>query len=220
MDFLDRTRAGYDATAAEYATHFDDHLDERPVERAMLAAFAELVRADGHTAVADVGCGTGAATRVLHDLGLVPTGIDLSPNMIDQARLRAPDLDFSVGSMTKLPLPDTCVGGVCAWYSTIHLPDSHLPMALQEFHRVLAPGGVALLGFQVGERPRHLTEAFGVAVDLVFHRRTPAAVGSALAAAGLPVYCQTVREAHDDGVESTPQAFVIARKAHLARMGE
>jgi ubiquinone/menaquinone biosynthesis C-methylase UbiE len=217
LDYLDRTRAGYDATAAEYATRFDRHLDERPVERAMLAAFADLVRATGHTAVADVGCGTGAATRILRDLGLSPTGIDLSPNMIDQARLRAPDVDFRVGSMTELDLPDAGVAGVCAWYSTIHVPDSHLPTAFGEFHRVLTPGGVALLAFQVGDRPRHLTEAFGVAVDLVFHRRTPDAVGSALAAAGLPVSCQTVREAHDDGVESTPQAFVIARKAHLAR---
>jgi ubiquinone/menaquinone biosynthesis C-methylase UbiE len=212
VDFLDRTRTGYDATAAEYATRFDRHLDERPVERAMLAAFAELVRATGHPTVADVGCGTGATTRILRDLGLAPTGIDLSPNMIDQARRRAPDLEFSVGSMTELDLSDACVGGVCAWYSTIHVPDSHLPMTFGEFHRVLAPGGVALLAFQVGDQPRHLTDAFGVSVDLVFHRRTPAAVGSALAEAGLPVYCQTVREANDDGVESTPQAFLIARK--------
>lgn len=213
MDFLERTRAGYDAAAAEFAAMFDRHLDEKPVERATLAAFAELVRATGNPAVADVGCGTGVATRILRDLDLVPTGIDLSPNMIAQARLRNPDLPFTVGSMTALNLPDDSVGGVCAWYSTIHVPDSHLPTAFSEFHRVLAPAGIVLLGFQVGDQPRRYSEAFGIPVDLVFHRRTPSAVESALAAVGFEVYSRTVREADDDGVETTPQAFVIARKA-------
>jgi hypothetical protein len=46
----------------------------------------------------------------------------------------------------------------------------------------------------------------------LFHRRRPADVASELAVAGLQVYAQTVREADDDGVESTPQAILIARK--------
>jgi ubiquinone/menaquinone biosynthesis C-methylase UbiE len=212
VGFLERTRHGYDAAAAEFAALFDRHLDSKPIERATLAAFAELVLATGNPAVADVGCGTGATTRILRDLGVVPAGIDLSPNMIAQARQRSPGLDFTVGSMTDLDLTDGSVGGVCAWYSTIHVPDSHLSTAFSEFQRVLVPGGVVLLAFQVGDQPRHLTEAFGVSVDLVFHRRTASKMGSKLAAAGLPLYSQTVREADGDGVESTPQAFVIARK--------
>ena len=216
MDFLERTRSGYDATAAEYAARFHHHIDDKPVERAMLAAFAGLVRATGLAAVADVGCGTGVTTRILSELGIVASGIDLSPNMIDQARLRNPELDFTVGSMTELSLPDGCVGGVCAWYSTIHVPDTHLPTVFSEFHRVLAPGGVVLLAFQVGDQPRHLTEAFGIPVDLEFHWRTTEAVSVLLESAGLPVYTRTVREADDDGLESTPQAFLLARRADPA----
>ncbi|GAB7071568.1 class I SAM-dependent methyltransferase [Mycobacterium hodleri] len=212
MDFLDRTRAGYDAAAAEFAAMFEHHLDDKPVERALLGAFAELVRATGNPAIADVGCGTGVTTRILAELGVTPTGIDLSPNMIDEARARAPGIRFEVGSMTSLDLPDGTVGGVCAWYSVIHLPDAYLPQAFSEFHRVLVDDGVALVAFQVGDRPRRLTEAFGVALDLEFVRRTPDVVAAELESAGLPVYSTTVREPDDHGVHATPQAFLVARK--------
>ena len=212
MDFLDRTRSGYDAAAVEFAAMFEHHLDDKPIERALLTAFADLVRATGNPEVADVGCGTGVTTRILADLGVTPTGIDLSPNMIVEARARAPGLRFEVGSMTSLDLPDAAVGGICAWYSTIHVPDSHLPQAFSEFHRVLVDGGVALVAFQVGSRPRRLTEAFGVALDLEFVRRTPEAVAAALESAGLPVHSRTVREPDDDGGDATPQAFLVARK--------
>lgn len=114
--------------------------------------------------------------------------------------------------MTALDLPDGSVGGVCAWYSTIHVPDSHLPQVFSEFSRVLVDGGVTLLAFQVGDRPRRVTEAFGVPVELEFHRRTPDAVTAQLTASGLPVYSTTVRDPDDDGVETTSQAFVVARK--------
>ena len=37
-------RAAYDAIAPVYADQFRDTLDERPIERALLAAFAEVIR--------------------------------------------------------------------------------------------------------------------------------------------------------------------------------
>lgn len=212
MDFLDRTRDGYDAAATEFAAMFENYLDDKPIETALLAAFAELVHATGNTSIADVGCGTGVTTRILANLGAEPTGIDLSRNMIDEARARAPELRFEVGSMTSLELADASVGGVCAWYSTIHVPDSHLPQVFSEFHRVLVDGGVALLAFQVGHQPRRFTEAFGKPLDLEFVRREPGAVADMLEAAGLPVYSTTVRAPDDDGVQTTPQAFLVARK--------
>lgn len=211
-DFLRLTRDGYDRTAGPYALRFQNHLDERPVDRAMLSAFAGLVRQRSTARVADVGCGTGAATAMLADLGVDPFGIDLSPNMIDEARRHCPGLEFSVGSMTDLDLPSASVGGVSAWYSIIHIPDDQLPRVFAEFYRVLVPGGLVLLAFQVGDERKVLTEVFDHAVELTFRRRRPEAVGAALETAGLPVWAQMVRQPIDDGVESTPQAYLIARK--------
>ncbi|SIJ33004.1 methyltransferase [Mycobacteroides abscessus subsp. bolletii] len=211
-DFLRLTREGYDRTAKAYANQFHQHLDSKPVDRAILAAFVGLVATTENIRVADIGCGTGAATALLDHFGAQPFGIDLSPNMIQQARILSPTLDFMTGSMTKLDIPDTSVGGICAWYSIIHIPDDHLPKVFAEFHRVLTPGGWLLLAFQAGNQPRILTEAFGEPVDLIFRRRVPGAVESLLSAADLHMYARLIREPDDDGFESTPHAYLIAQK--------
>jgi SAM-dependent methyltransferase len=210
-DYLQRTRNGYDLTAAMYAERFHTHLDDRPLDRAMLAGFAGLV--DRERVVADVGCGTGATSRMLADLGLDVLGIDLSPNMIAEARRRNPDLSFQVGSMTDIDLADSRLDGICAWYSVIHVPDELLPDVFSEFRRVLCPGGWALLAFQVGHHPRTFNEMFGEQVALTFYRRQPDAVAQLLDEAGLRPYAGLVREPNDDGFESTPHTYLIAQNS-------
>jgi hypothetical protein len=54
-DFLRHTRDGYDRTAAMYAERFHGHLEDKPLDRAMLGGFAGLV--ERHGVIADIGCG-------------------------------------------------------------------------------------------------------------------------------------------------------------------
>ena len=210
LGFLEDTREGYDLTAAAYAERFHHHLYDRPLDRAMLAGFAGLIHRNG--VVADIGCGTGATSRIFADIGLNVVGIDLSPNMIAEARRLNPDLSFQVGSMTELDFGANCFDGICAWYSVIHVPDEVLPAVFSEFGRVLRPGGMALVAFQVGDQPRAFKEMFGARVSLTFHRRQPDTVARLLDEAGLEPYAGLVREPNDDGFESTPHAYLIARR--------
>ncbi|MFE7167440.1 class I SAM-dependent DNA methyltransferase [Streptomyces sp. NPDC057616] len=211
-DFLYTTRVSYDAIAKPYSEQFADHLGDRPLDLALVTAFAELVRASGTAPVADVGSGPGYVTARLGALGVPAFGVDVSPGMVALARQAHPGIRFHVGSMTSLDLPDATLGGVLALYSVIHVPDEHLPTAFAEFHRVLVPGGHVLLGFQSGDEAGHLrlTERFGHDIALDYYWRTPDAVAEPLTKAGLHLRARVLRE--PTGEEKRPRAFLLAQK--------
>lgn len=208
--YLHATRAGYDAVAGDYSEWVRGDLAAKPLDRALLAAFAELVHADGAGPVGDLGCGSGRVTAHLDSLGLSAFGIDLSPAMVALARQAHPGLRFDQGSITALNAADGLLAGIVAWYSIIHTPPEELPVVFAEFHRVLPPGGHLLLAFQVGDEPRHLAEAFGHVVSLDFYRFQPDRVAQLLDEAGLGVYARLLRE--PDETERVQQAYVLARR--------
>lgn len=215
--YVQVARAAYDAIAADYADRLRHQLNDKPFERAMLAVYAEIVRASGVPGpVADVGCGPGRITAHLHALGLDVFGVDLSPEMIAVARRDHPGLRFEEGPMAAMDIADEALGGVVAWYSIIHTPPERQPAVLAEFHRVLAPGGHLVLAFQVGDEPFHAAEVFGRRVALDFHRLSPDSVAAMLAEAGLAVVAQLRTERRE--FERTPQAYLVARKPALSRL--
>jgi SAM-dependent methyltransferase len=144
---LTTTRTGYDKMAEEYHGLVRETWGENPFDLAMLEVFAGLVKAVDPPAVADIGCGPGHVTAHLRSLGLDALGIDLSPELLAIARREYPGVDYREGSMTALDLADASLGGILARWSIIHTPPEQLPEVFAEFHRVLAPGGVLMLGF-------------------------------------------------------------------------
>lgn len=145
-DRLAVTAAAYDTVSARYAEFVRGELDALPLDRAVLAAFAEHVRAGGGL-VADLGCGPGRIGAYLAGLGLDVLGVDLSPAMIEIARLTYPGLRFEAASMHALPLADVSLAGIVSWYSVIHAAPGDLPAYFAEFARVLQPGGHLLAAF-------------------------------------------------------------------------
>jgi SAM-dependent methyltransferase len=143
----DETRAAYDGVVELYASLFADRLETQPFARNMIATFAELVRGTGNPRTADVGCGPGHLTALLHEHGLDACGFDLSPGMVAHARRAQPELRFEEARMEALPVEDGALGGVLAHYSMIHTPPGELPALLAEQVRVLAPGGLLLVSF-------------------------------------------------------------------------
>lgn len=209
-DFLTTTRTFYDAVAEDYADLFRDELAKRPLERAVLGVFAELVEGDGP--VADLGCGPGRTTARLAALGLPMFGVDLSESMLAIARRENPGLRFEQGSMLELDLPDGALAGALSFYSSIHTPVDQLPALFAEFHRVLAPGAPLLVAFQAGDEHRHFDRPFGHPVSLTFQRRRPEHIADLLTAAGFALVSRTVREPDRALDEVSQQAFLIVRK--------
>jgi SAM-dependent methyltransferase len=214
-EFIQATRAYYDKVAADYTARFRAELTARPLDRALLAGFAELVRAASAAPIADIGCGPGSVTAHLNDLGAPTFGIDLSSQMVAKARQAYPHLRFDVGSMLALDLPDRCLGGIVAWYSIIHIPDEQLPRAFGEFYRALIPGGYLLVAFQAGAEVLHdCSDMAGYAVMLDHHQRQPRPVAEALSRSGLDVRARVLREPDDasEFPEQEPQAYLLARR--------
>ena len=210
LEHFRTTQASYDTVAADYAELVADELARKPLDRALLGTFEELVRAADVGPIADLGCGPGRVAAYLDKLGATVFGIDLSPVMIEMARRRHPHLRFETGSMTELDLPDQSLGGVLAWYSTVHMPPDLLPVVFAEFHRVLAPGGHLLMAFKIGNDSVHLDAAYGHPLSLDVYQFPLALVADLLGAAGLVVETQVTRE--PEGYEKTPQGYVLARR--------
>ncbi|MFE9881520.1 class I SAM-dependent methyltransferase [Streptomyces sp. NPDC005784] len=211
-DVLSVTREAYDAVAPLYAQRFRDELRERPLDRAILSVFAEVVGAGGDGQVADLGCGPGHITAHLDELGLAAFGVDASSAMIELARQAYPGLRFDMGSMAALDIADGVLGGVLSRWSVIHTPPQELPVILAEFHRVLAPGGHLLLGFWASDDPSHPTQVFDHTVAPAY-RWSPDHLSAMLLKSGLAEVARMVREPQPADRRQFQEIQLLARKA-------
>jgi ubiquinone/menaquinone biosynthesis C-methylase UbiE len=122
----ERISAGYDADAGGglFAT-------DEPVVAEYLASREPGV-------ALDAACGTGRFAEFLARRGHRVIGVDSSPDMLSYARQRAPEAEFHVAELDRLPLPDDCVDVIVCALALEHVP---LEPVLAEFARVLRPGG-------------------------------------------------------------------------------
>ena len=186
MDWLAETRTSYDVVANNYAEFVRGLVEGLPVLRSVLVMFAELVRGGGP--VLDLGCGPGQVTTVLQELGLDMVGVDLSPAMIEIARHDYPGPRYEAGSVTNLTHDDESAAGALLFWSLIHVPDGSVGVVLAEVFRVLRPGGIATIGFHVGDRVNRKTKGYvGLPMQLNVYLRPVSTVASAPRTAGFSI---------------------------------
>jgi SAM-dependent methyltransferase len=215
----ERVRSSYDAVVDAYVERVHDELENKPLDRGLLTAFAEQLQADSgaHALACDMGCGPGHIGAFLAERGLSVTGIDLSPAMVDRARALHSQMTFEVGTMTALDLASGRFNGIVAFYSIIHLTtDAEVGTALGEFHRVLAPGGLLLVAVHLaehGDATVHADDMLGVSVDLDFRFFDAAALESEINASGFVVEARLVRAPYKDVEVQTRRGYFLARRA-------
>ena len=109
---------------------------EEPVVRALIDRFPS-----GHAL--DAACGTGRHTHHLRSRGHRVTAIDITPHMLDKARLKVPDAAFCLGSLAALPFEDAAFDLAVCSFALEHAPDMTAPIG--ELARVVRPGGWAII---------------------------------------------------------------------------
>lgn len=114
-----------------------------------LKKFAKLTGKNAQ--VLDLGCASGYQSKMLCDLGLEVTGLDLSPEMIKVARRRVPEARFVVGDMTNMDFSEESFSGVYARASILHIPKSLVPKVLQGVHEILKRDGIFYLALKDGD---------------------------------------------------------------------
>lgn len=94
--------------------------------------------------------------------------------MIEIARRDHPGMRFDVGSMTDLAHPAGSVTGLLSWQTLIHAPDDDVLAILEQFRRVIRPGGALQLLFHVGDDSWLKTEGYGGhPMNVHVYRRQP-----------------------------------------------
>jgi ubiquinone/menaquinone biosynthesis C-methylase UbiE len=153
----------------------------RPAHDEVIAALKDR----GFHKVADIACGTGIlADRIEKELhpGEV-YGVDMADGMLAQAAARTPQVRWRKGPAEHLPFDDATLDAVVTT-SAFHFFDQ--PAALREFHRVLAPGGLAAVATLSPRQPLPLHRLSANRLNPA-HNPTPAEMRTLFEDAGFHV---------------------------------
>ncbi len=136
----------YDNLAAEYdKDRFDNSYGQyiHTQEIEILNSFF-INRKDER--VLDLACGTGRLTHYATD------GLDVSPNMIAEAKQKHPNKVFSIASADQQPFNTKSFDVVYSFHAFMHFDQVFTERVFQEVYRVLKPGGVFI--FDIPSRAR------------------------------------------------------------------
>ena len=110
---------------------------------------ADFVERFAPASVLDAGCGTGRVGREIARRGLDVVGVDLDPEMLATARLKAPGVDWRLADLSTVRLGRLFDVVVMAGNVMIFLAPGSEAAVVSNMARHLQPGGLLIAGFQI-----------------------------------------------------------------------
>lgn len=148
MDIVRQTIQTYNRIAPDYCkkTRQSKFLEwEESYIKKLLSFISE-----SNPLILDVGCGDGRHTILIERNGGRSIGVDLSKNMLEEAKALYPDGDFRKMDMRSLLFDDNSFDGIWASGSIYHVTKSDAKKVVEEFRRVLKMDGVVAINFKLG----------------------------------------------------------------------
>ena len=105
----------------------------------LFEAVLDAAGAGPGTRLLDVGCGSGLTLVLAQERGVIPTGLDVSPGLLQITRDRLPGADLREGDLEYLPFGDATFDAVTGVNAFQFAGDPQ--KALREAARVTRPGG-------------------------------------------------------------------------------
>lgn len=104
--------------------------------------------------VLDLGCGAGQDSKFLHEIGIDVIGLDISEEMIEQAKKRNPDIEFIVGDFLDIKFADDEFDAV--WCSTVfhHIPSKWNNRFIEKIKKILKPNGILYISAGISEKSK------------------------------------------------------------------
>jgi FAD/FMN-containing dehydrogenase/ubiquinone/menaquinone biosynthesis C-methylase UbiE len=108
----------------------------------LFEAVLDAAQVSPGTRLLDVGCGSGLTLLLAQRRGAQPSGLDISPGLLQVARGRVPGADLREGDMEHLPFSDKAFDAVTGVNAFQFAGDPR--QALREAARVTRPGGLVV----------------------------------------------------------------------------
>ncbi len=134
---FDGQAASYDQRVSRCAEDFDVHRD---YDTALDETLRMINPRPGERGL-DLGTGTGNLAGRFLAAGAEMAGVDQSWEMLRRCREKHPQMVTRLGNLLAIPFFDQSFDFVVTSYALHHLEEDQKPLALEEMHRVLKPGG-------------------------------------------------------------------------------
>ena len=152
---------------------YDATYDRRAAAGENVHGEADFVQRFAPASVLDGGCGTGRVGRELARRGASVTGVDIDPEMLATARLKAPGIDWEIGDLASIDLARRFDAIVLAGNVMIFLTPGTEAAVIANMSHHLTAAGVLIAGFQLmpGRLPLAQYDAHAASVGLVLVER-------------------------------------------------
>lgn len=179
-DKFTSTQAAYNQHAAQFVQQF-----EKSFKRIEHDKFLSLLPKAGY--ILDAGCGSARDAAYFVSKGFPTLGIDLSPELLAEAKKLHPEVPTQVMSLTDITLPKEEFDGIWCMATILHLERKDIPHVFRSFHQILKPNGHIYLQTKSGSGEGTEPAPFDPEVIRYFNYFSLAELTELLSAAGFEI---------------------------------